>query len=101
MATDLRFQWDPRKAEGNKRKHRVSFEVAAMVFDDPLVHEFGEGTEHGEIRYRAIGEVLGKCLAVSYTTFEEDGEETIRIISARAATPRERRAYERNSQAHR
>jgi uncharacterized DUF497 family protein len=94
----LRFAWDARKSETNKRKHGVSFESAALVFDDPHIYEFEEGNEHGEIRHRAIGEALGRLLFVAYTSFEEDGEEVIRIISARKAEPKERRSYQRHSQ---
>ena len=55
------------------------------VFSDPLVYEFDEGNEHGEVRHGAIGEALGKLLFVTYTSFEEGEAEVIRIISARKA----------------
>jgi uncharacterized DUF497 family protein len=101
MTAEFRFEWDARKAETNKRKHGVSFESAALIFSDPNIYEFEEGKEYGEIRLRAIGEALGKLLFVSYTSFEEDGEGIIRIISARKAEPKERRAYHRHSQNYR
>ena len=97
MASEIRFEWDIQKAASNFQKHKVRFELAALTFGDPFVYEFEDGNEHGEARYRAIGEALGKLLFVSYTSFEEDGEEVVRIISARKVTPRERRAYEREA----
>jgi uncharacterized DUF497 family protein len=101
MTMEFRFEWDLRKAEANKRKHGVSFETAALIFSDPDIYEFEEGNEHGETRYRAIGAALGRLLFVAYTSFEEDGEEVIRIISARKAEPKEYRAYQRHSKDHR
>jgi hypothetical protein len=101
MTTEFRFEWDVRKAESNKRKHGVSFESATLIFSDAAIYEFEEGNEHGEIRYRAIGAALGTLLFVSYTSFEEGEEEVIRIISARKAEPKERRAYQRYSKNHR
>lgn len=97
----IRLEWDARKEESNRRKHRISFELASPIFDDPLVYEYEEGKEHAEVRCRAIGQVAGTLLFVSYVSFEEDGEEVVRIISARRATRQERRAYERHSQAYR
>jgi uncharacterized protein len=96
MDEDLRFEWDAKKAASNKRKHGISFELATRIFADPFVYEFEEGNEHGEIRYRAVGETLGQLLFVSYASFREGGQEVIRIISARKAEPKERRAYQRN-----
>ncbi|MBU6297045.1 MAG: BrnT family toxin [Alphaproteobacteria bacterium] len=101
MSGELRFEWDARKAASNKRKHGVSFESAALIFDDPQICELEEGNDHGEIRYRAIGEALGQLLFVSYTSFEETGEEVVRIISARKAEPKERRAYQRHAENYR
>jgi uncharacterized DUF497 family protein len=101
MSSELRFEWDIRKAETNLRKHKVSFELAAQIFDDPFVFEFEEGNDHGETRFRAIGQSFGQLFCVSYTSFEESGDEVIRIISARKATHKERRAYQGHSQTHR
>lgn len=97
MTTNLRFEWDPHKAASNLRKHGVRFTTAARVFADPFVNTDTEGTNHGETRWKAVGEVEGRFLRVTYTTREEEGLETIRIISARKATRSERRTYERDS----
>jgi uncharacterized DUF497 family protein len=94
--TEARFEWHELKAETNKRKHRVSFPFAAQVFRDPLVDQAIEGDEHGEIRWRAIGQVGRILIRVTYTTREEEDITIIRIISARKADRRERRAYEEN-----
>lgn len=88
----MRFSWDPKKAEENLKAHRVDFREAATVFDDPLSATFPD-TDHsvGERRFLIIGmSAPGRILVVSHT---EIGD-SIRIISARAATRRERRFYE-------
>jgi uncharacterized protein len=100
MGEDIRFEWDSRKAELNRRKHGVRFEVATHIFEDPNVLDIEEGNDHGEIRFRAIGEVLGRVFFVSYTSFEEDGQQVIRIISARKASKGEYRAYQRHAKDH-
>lgn len=92
------FEWDVRKAESNRRKHGVNFELASLVFDDPHVYYYIEGDEHGEIRWRAVGKVDRRLIFVSYTSFEEGEAEIVRIISARGATRQERRTYEKNAE---
>jgi uncharacterized DUF497 family protein len=101
MRSKLRFEWNAQKAASNIRKHGIGFEVAKLIFEDPLMYESTEEDEHGEIRWRAIGEVGGKLLFVSYASFEEGGIEVYRLISARKASRQERRAYERSSKTHR
>ncbi|HWE87111.1 MAG TPA: BrnT family toxin [Terracidiphilus sp.] len=89
-----RFSWDERKNRANRRKHEVSFETAAGVFDDPSVVFEQDRAVDGEARWQAIGRVEGQVLLlVAHTYEEEDGEETIRIISARRAGQEERGAY--------
>ena len=86
------FAWDPRKAKGNRRKHRVSFEEAATVFRDPL-SVTGSDPDHsvGERRFITFGSSnIGRLLVVSHA----DENSTIRIISARLATRQERKLYE-------
>jgi uncharacterized DUF497 family protein len=90
-----RFEWDPLKAARNERKHGVAFDDAVQAFHDPLRLTEIEGDDHGEIRWRTIGQVSGwTIVVVSHTTREEGEVDVVRIISARIATPRERRAYE-------
>jgi uncharacterized DUF497 family protein len=86
------FEWDSDKAASNVRKHKVSFDEAATVFGDPLSGTF-EDPDHSieEDRWITIGtSVRGRVLVVSHT----NRGDRIRIISARRATPRERKAYE-------
>ena len=88
------FEWDAQKAAVNERKHRVSFAEAATVFGDRLAAIFDD-PDHSSDELREI--IVGhsnreRLLIVSFT--EREG--AIRIISARKATPRERRDYEEN-----
>lgn len=84
------FEWDPGKARDNLRKHGVDFADAATVFDDPLAVTIpDEGTE--ESRFVTMGsDGMGRLLIVVYAWRGAK----IRIISARGATPSERRQYE-------
>ena len=90
------FSWDAAKALRNLRKHGVSFEEAATVFADPKALDWAD-TEHstGERRSKRLGKsASGRVLLLVYTTRRmQDGKETIRLISARQASRKERRAY--------
>ncbi len=89
----MKFEWDETKAARNVSKHRVSFEEAKTVFDDPLYIDFYD-PDHSEqeARYLMVGESnQRRLLIVSYT---ERGELT-RLISAREVTRSEREAYEK------
>ena len=81
------FEWNDEKAKSNRRKHGVSFEEAARIFENGLLarHE----THETEDRYVAIGLAGTKTLVVVFT----QRRESIRIISARKAAPSERRRY--------
>lgn len=91
------FEWDPAKAASNRRKHKVSFELAATVFRDQFARSIRD-EEHGafEERWITIGVAQdGRTLVVSHTYVEDDGDViSVRIISARQATSKERRHYE-------
>ena len=86
------FTWDPRKAAANVRKHGVGFREAATVLRDPLSTTFPDlDHSESEARFLTIGMTRPqRLLVISHT--EEDT--TIRIISARKATLRERKFYE-------
>ena len=87
----MRFQYDPPKATANVRRHGVSFADAEGVLEDPLALAIEDPDAPGERRYVAIGLASsGELLVVVYA--ERDGE--YRLISARRATRRERKAYE-------
>jgi uncharacterized DUF497 family protein len=84
--------WDRRKNAANRAKHGISFETSVLVFDDPLRLSVLDRNEI-EARWRTMGQVGGKVLFVVHTLPDGGGEEA-RIISARRATPRERKIYE-------
>ena len=95
------FTWDRAKAASNRRKHGVGFEDAVRVFDDPLHLTVQDRIENNEQRWQTIGRAHGAVILLAAHTITEDGPEpletgpveTIRIISARAATRRERKLY--------
>jgi uncharacterized protein len=88
----VRFAWDPNKAAKNLKKHGVDFREAATVFDDTLSTTFPDPDHSvGEARFLTIG--MSKLLRILVVAHTEVGD-TMRIISARPATQRERRFYE-------
>lgn len=95
IGTDMRFVWDDAKNRRNKSKHKVSFETAVQIFDDPLALSRLERVVDGEERWQTLGLIEGVVvLLIAHTWFVDDGEEWIRLISARKATRRERELYE-------
>lgn len=88
----MHFEWDPAKAHVNAQRHGVRFEEAATAFRDPLSITIDDPDHSiGENRYILLGLTLsGKLVVVVHV---ERGE-TIRIVSARLATRRERKSYE-------
>ena len=90
------FEWDPRKAVANADKHGVTFDDAVTVFLDPNGLD-GPDQSHSavEARYLRLGRAAdGRVLMVAYTLRRGvDDAETIRLISARQASRRERAAY--------
>lgn len=88
------FEWDGRKAKSNLRKHRVPFERAILVFQDPFAITVPD--EDAPERWRTTGVVDGNLLVIVHTDAEEtngEAEIRIRIISARRATKREARDH--------
>jgi uncharacterized protein len=90
------FSWNIGKAKANYHKHDVSFEEAATVFADLTGLDWSD-PEHSqeEARCRRLGRSLtGRILLIVYTIRRMPNEqETIRIISARQASRKERKAY--------
>ena len=90
------FEWDPQKDLSNRLKHGISFAEAREVFDDPLHlsildHRFS----YFEERWICVGQTKGaRILVVANLYFNDEGDEVIRIISAREATSNERKQYE-------
>ena len=91
----VRFEWDESKDRLNIVKHAVGFDSARRVFSDPHVIIREDCIVEGEERLQAIGYVEHVLLVV-HTVREEGLGAIIRIISARKATPAERRLYEEN-----
>jgi uncharacterized DUF497 family protein len=88
------FEWDPGKAASNLAKHGVSFDDAKLVWDDPGIVMYGGEVIDHERRWRALGAAgFVTVLLVVYVHRDSLDEERVRIISARKATPRERRDY--------
>jgi len=86
----MNYEWDPAKAAGNLRKHRVDFADAVTALEDPLAVTV-QDDRHGEQRFVTLGQdAEGHLLVVAYAWQEQ----TIRIISARRATRHERMEYE-------
>ena len=86
------FEWDPAKDRANRRKHGVAFDEAATVFGDPLSINMPDPSHSiTEERFLVLGRsVRDRLLVVAYA---ERGPRT-RLISARLASPAERRGYE-------
>jgi uncharacterized DUF497 family protein len=88
----MKFEWDPKKATANVKKHGVTFQEAATIFGDPLAITFDD-PDHSvsENRYITFGLSLQKRLIVVSHT--ERGDQT-RVINARLMDRKERRIYE-------
>ena len=89
----VEFEWDEEKQRENVRKHGVGFAEASTVFGDPLEVTISD-PDHSiaEHRFLSVGLSAGRrVLVVSYV---ERANDRIRIISARAASHRERTGYE-------
>lgn len=92
----MKFLWDENKNITNKEKHGVSFEQAREVFSDPFqLSILDERFSYFEERWITVGTTHEQhILVVAHLYFDDDGDEVIRIISARNATSHERRQYE-------
>ena len=89
MATDG-YEWDPRKAGENFRKHGVDFNDAVVALEDPLALTMLDPASNGEVRFASMGrDPVGRLLV---TIFTARGQ-LIRVISSRRATASERRTY--------
>jgi uncharacterized protein len=92
----VRYEWDLSKNLANQEKHGISFSEAAEVFEDPLhLSILDERFGYFEERWITLGQVKARRLVVVVNLFfTKDGEEVVRIISAREATKNEHRQYE-------
>lgn len=92
----MRWKWDENKSRTNRQKHKIGFETAQLVFDDPYATLRRDPYPHEE-RWQTIGKIGNVTVIVIHTWPRVDhgtGEEAGRIISARKATPHERTLYE-------
>jgi uncharacterized protein len=90
------FEWDPQKAAGNKRKHGITFELAASVFKDPnAISIFDEDHSGTENRWITIGMAVTGAILVVIHTFTAASQDifVIRLISSRKAMKAEQKQY--------
>jgi len=87
----MKVVWDSAKAKSNFEKHKIRFSDAESVLFDPMALTREDEGLHDEQRFVTIGrDALDRVTVVVYTYRDED----IRLISARSATPHERKRYE-------
>ena len=88
----MEYDWNSAKARRNVKKHGVDFDEAGSVFRDPLAYTFADPDHStGEARWLPFGlSERGRILVVSHL----ESDHCIRIISAREATPHERKIYQ-------
>lgn len=91
----MQFEWDEGKNRINRIKHGISFELASLVFHDSYLMSVPDNRyDYDEERWQTIGAIDDVTIYVAHEVMEdENGEEIIRIISARATTPSEERCY--------
>ncbi len=91
----LFYEYDEEKNKANIKKHKISFEEAITVFQDPLL-KIARDPSPWEERFLAIGtSIKNRELLVVYCERQKGHQEIIRIVSARKLTPKERRNYEK------
>lgn len=87
----MSFEFDPKKAAANLRKHGVSFAEAEPALYDPMALTREDSDAIAERRYLTVGTgALGRVLMVCWT----ERDQTVRVISARLANAQERNFYE-------
>lgn len=91
------YEWDPKKANENLKRHKVSFDEATSVFTDPFALTFDD-PDHSleERRYATIG--TSSKQRIVFLAHVDRGEDHVRIISARPATATEAYAYQESRQ---
>jgi len=89
----MTFEWDDNKEQINIKKHGMDFETASRVFDDEnRIEIYDDLHSDYEDRYITIG-MIDEITCIAMVVYTERGTDVIRIISARKATPKERRKY--------
>ncbi len=93
--SELIFEWDEAKNVANQRKHGLNFKDASAIFSDPMRVTRYEQIENGEVRWQTVGTLSAhRIILVAHISIDSDGNEIVRIISARPVTRHERREYE-------
>ena len=87
----MRFEWDEAKNQANIRKHGIDFNDAAALFSSALLVASDARRDYGEERFHGVGLLHGRVVVVVFT---QRTPETIRLISLRKASRRERKQYE-------
>ena len=88
----MQVTWDSKKAESNFKKHKIRFSDAEMALYDPFAMTLEEQIVAAQQRFVSIGsDAVGRVIVIVYS-YRAD---TIRLISARKATPSERKQYEK------
>lgn len=87
----MKFEWDEQKNQASIRKHGLDFGDAYKVFECPLLVNLDDREDYGEERWAGIGLMDTRVVVIVFTEPEED---TIRVISFRKATSKERKRYE-------
>ena len=94
----MKFEWSEKKNILNIQKHNISFEEAKEVFLDPFhISKLDHRFDYFEERWITLGKTTqNKVIVVANIFFDKNGEEIIRIISARKANQKERSFYEQH-----
>ena len=87
------YEWDPKKADENLKRHKISFDEATSVFADPFALTFDD-PEHSVDQQRYITIGSSSTQRILFLSHADRGEDHVRIISARSATPTEAHAYQ-------
>ena len=90
----MRFEWDEAKNRQNLAKHGIRFETAVLAFEDSQALSEQDRVIDDEERWQTIGSIGVLVVLVAHLWWDEDGEEVIRLISARRASSAERKSYE-------
>lgn len=93
----MHFEWDEAKDRENVKRHGISFEDAKDVFDDPFhISVLDKRFDYFDERWITIGSTRDKRIIVIGHLYylRENGDEVIRIITARKAVKKEREQYE-------
>lgn len=90
----MKFEWDEAKNKQNIKKHGFDLADASELFtgSDPFLVNIDAHQDHGEDRWKGIGMLQGVVVVV--VIFTERDNDTIRIISLRKASSREKKTYE-------